>query len=205
MQITTGIRSMLSHPIIYNALQNIMGARQGWRRIVNEYLKLKPGDAILDVGCGPGDLLDYLPQVNYWGFDISAEYIAHAKKKYGARGNFCCKLFEEGDLPSLPKFDAILLSGVLHHLDDKAAIELLELLRKALKPEGRLITVDPCLDDGQNFIARFLILRDRGQNVRDKTGYEQLVQNKLNHVRTSVYHKKWIPYTNCYIECKKTS
>lgn len=178
-----------------------MGARQGWRRITSEYLKLKSGDALLDIGCGPADVLDYLPNVEYWGFDISQEYISSAVRKYGGRGNFQCKLFEEDDLRTLPKFDAALLSGVLHHLDDDEAERLLRLISKVLKPEGRLVTIDPCLVQGQNPVARYVIMRDRGQNVRDEAGYTELAKRVYAPVLVDIKHKAWIPYTHCYMVC----
>lgn len=204
MQITHGLRRVLSIPIVYSSFQVLMGARQGWRRIANEYLKLTHGDAILDIGCGPADVLGYLPEVEYWGFDISQEYISTAKRKFGGRGHFRCKHFDETDLQMLPKFDVALLSGVLHHMSDDEAEQLLRLILKALKPGGRLVTVDPCLVHDQNPIARYLILHDRGQNVRDEAGYTRLAKRVYDFARVEIKHKAWIPYTHCYMVCRSS-
>ncbi|WP_240231811.1 class I SAM-dependent methyltransferase [Devosia lacusdianchii] len=198
MQITDGVRSILSSPAIYTLFQNLMGARSGWRKITDGYVQAKAGDIVLDIGCGPADVLDYLPQVQYWGFDISPEYIDQAKRKYGSRGQFFCKFFERSDLEILPKADIALLSGVLHHLDDGEAHGLLDLIGLALKPGGRLVTVDPCLVPGQNPVARLLIERDRGRNVRDEAGYRDLVQGRFSSSRVQIVHKAWIPYTHCF-------
>jgi len=202
MQITSGIRSVLSNPTVYTAFQNLMGARAGWSRLVHDYMKVSPGDVILDLGCGPADILDYLPAVAYWGFDISPEYIAMASRKYGNRGHFHCKLFDENDLEELPECDVVVLSGVLHHLDDDDANFLLTLASRALKKGGRLVTVDPCLIPKQHPVARYLINKDRGQNVRNEAGYKSLVENGLfSNVEISVVNKAWIPYTHCYMVC----
>jgi hypothetical protein len=55
-QVTSGIRSLLSSPIVYTAFQNLMGARQGWVDFVQEFIRVKAGEALLDVGCGPADI-----------------------------------------------------------------------------------------------------------------------------------------------------
>lgn len=204
MQISTGIRNVLSHPFIYNSFQNLMGAKKGWKIIINQYLRPVPGDKILDIGCGPADVLQYLPVgVDYWGFDVSADYIGTAKRKYSDCGHFFAKQLTQEDLVNMPQFDTVLMSGVLHHLDDDVAKNLLQLAHDSLKSGGKLISVDPCYIKYQNPIARFLISKDRGQNVRNQTGYENLVDSIFPKLLITVRHKVWIPYTYCYMECKR--
>lgn len=70
MQITTGIRSVFSTPLIYSTFQYVMGAKKGWSYLADTHIEAKIGDNILDIGCGLADVLEYLPKVNYWGFDI---------------------------------------------------------------------------------------------------------------------------------------
>jgi len=158
---------------------------------------------VLDIGCGPADILEYLPAVNYWGFDISVAYIQHATSRFGAKGKFSCKMLTEEDLKELPAFDLVLALGLLHHLDDDAALALLNIAHNALKPGGRLVTIDPCLEAGQNPIARYLILKDRGQNVRTREGYAALVSTVFPEYRLEVRHSAWIPYTHCIMECTR--
>lgn len=93
--------------------------------------------------------------------------------------------------------------GVLHHLDDDSARVLVDFAYKVLKPAGRLITVDPCYSPGQSPIARFLIQRDRGQNVRDEAGYETLVHSDFTSTEISIRHKAWVPYTHCIMCCTR--
>lgn len=203
-QITTGIRSILSIPLVYSSFQYFMGVHGFWQTFSRETIKVKTGDKVLDIGCGPADVLHYLPDgVVYWGYDISPEYIAKAQKKYGDKGQFVCKLLEADDLASLPKFDVVLLTGVFHHLDDNVARNVVSLAYQALKQGGRLVSVDPCYVAGQNLIARFLISKDRGQNVRVESGYRQLVQRVFYNIQTQVVHRAWIPYTHCYMVCTK--
>lgn len=203
-QITRGVRAILSHPTVYSAFQSVMGAHKFRQNFVADYIKPFPGMQILDIGCGPADILAYLPDVDYWGFDISPEYIAMAQRKHGDRGRFQCKFFDIADLRKLPKFDVVLLSGVLHHIDDQEVLKLVELVTNGLKRGGRLLTTDPCLTPEQNPLARYLISKDRGQNVRDEAGYRSLVKDAFfDAVDVKVVHTAWIPYTHCYMVCTR--
>ena len=200
-QITDGVRALLSHPLVYTSFQALMGPSSVRRNFVADFVRPAQGMSMLDIGCGPADILDFLPSVDYRGFDISEAYIEHARKRFGDRGIFTCKHLETGDLAGLPKFDVVLALGLLHHLEDAEAIGVMQLARAALKPGGRLITIDPVLDHGQNMIAGFLVRRDRGQNVRKKSGYVAIATAVFPPPRIEVRHQTWIPYTHCMMEC----
>jgi len=202
-QITTGFRSILSYPLVYTSFQYLMGAKKSWTHIAQNYIKAKQGDTFLDIGCGPADILDYIPRVDYWGFDISEEYIQKAKNKYAERGHFFAKYLDEAILHELPKFDIVLMCGVLHHMDDKTAKAIIKLAHHALKEGGRLVTIDPCFTQDQNWFARFLVENDRGQNVRVESAYKMLVGKTFKDLEVHVEHQTWIPYTHCYMVCRK--
>lgn len=202
-QITNGIRVILSHPFFYSSFQLLMGAHKGRQDFVDKLIKPFQGIKILDIGCGPADILSYLPDTDYWGFDISEEYIKHAQEKFSKRGHFQCKQLQPSDLAELPPFDIVLAIGLIHHLDDLTATAIMQLASKALKAGGRLLTIDPCLDSSQNQIARFLVQHDRGQNVRDKNGYLAIAKTTFDSPKVEVRHKLWVPYTHCLMECQK--
>lgn len=202
-QTTNGIRKILSSPWVYEIFQGIMGAKTGRKFFVDKFVKPFDDANLLDIGCGPGDILEYLPSISYWGFDISDSYISRAKTKWGHKGNFICKELSSNDLKTLPKFDIVIAVGVLHHMDNTTAQNVANLAWEALKPGGRFVTIDPCYKDNQNYIARFIISRDRGLGVRTQSGYESLVSSVFFKVRSEVHDKSWIPYTHCYMVCTK--
>jgi SAM-dependent methyltransferase len=203
-QITRGIRAVLSYPAVYSCFQYMMGGDRFRSNFVREFVRPHAGMCVLDIGCGPADILAYLPaDIDYWGFDISETYIQQARDRFGGNGKFFCKEISNSDLEQLPAFDIVLALGLFHHLDDEIAVNVLKLAQTALKPGGRLLSVDPCLNPGQNFISRLLVQNDRGQNVRNKTGYASLADMVFKTPRIEVRHQNWIPYTHCLMECQK--
>jgi SAM-dependent methyltransferase len=203
-QITSGIRAVLSHPRVYDALQSLMGARRFRQEFVGEFIRPTLGWKILDIGCGTAELLTFLPEgVEYVGYDPSEEYIAHARNRYGGRGEFHCGFFSIEKAERHPLFDVVLASGVLHHMDDTQLKEMMTLARDSLDQGGRLVTIDPVFCSPQNPVARLLISMDRGQNVRTAKEYTELASFVFPYVNGVVRHRAWIPYTHWIMECRK--
>jgi cyclopropane fatty-acyl-phospholipid synthase-like methyltransferase len=203
MQIISGIRSILGHPAVYDLFQTLMGADHGRRDLVTQHIRPVEDMRLLDIGCGTARILDYLPPLTYHGFDLSQEYIDEALARYPERGTFRCAMVEEATLQDEPSYDLVLAVGVLHHLDDEAVLKLFGLAKSALKDGGRMVTIDPCFDKDQNPIARFLVSKDRGQNVRSAQQYRELGGCVFEQVTGAVKHRSWIPYTHWTMECTK--
>ncbi len=203
-QITQGIRSVLSIPAIYSLFKLIIGGSSSRTTLVREYVRPKCGDRILDIGCGPGDTLPYLPDVKYVGFDASQEYIKAAQTRYGVRATFICEQVSTTTLKEPSSFDIVLAIGILHHLDDAEALQLFHLAQAALKPGGRLITFDGVFVEKQSPFARYIISRDRGQNVRTKEGYLAIASQVFSNIAVTIRHDLLrIPYTHLILECTR--
>lgn len=206
-QKTTGIRSVLSLPFVYKFFQNLMSKGDSRRTIMDDHIRAKSGDRVLDVGCGPADMLPYMPQDSrYIGVDLSEEYIKEAKEKFGDKGIFINKDVNEIDFSELGSPDIILLMGVMHHLNDNELTKLFSGLTKISHPKTRLITLDGCYRDGQNPIARKIISMDRGQNVRDIEGYLSVVKTSYSNVTYKIREDiSRFPYTYIIFECSNDS
>jgi len=203
-QITSGIRAVLSSPRVYDVFQRLMGGHVGRTDFSAHVVRAHPGTRVLDIGCGTGDLLAYLPDgVEYHGWDISASYIEAARARFGSRGAFHSGLVSEADLAGLPPFDVVIASGVLHHLDDDEVRAFARLARRALAGHGRLATIDPVWAPGQHPIARALIARDRGQHVRTPEAYTALLRSVFPDVTGTLRHRRWVPYTHWMMEARQ--
>jgi ubiquinone/menaquinone biosynthesis C-methylase UbiE len=124
-----------------------------WRTAENSaaYLlpHLRPGQSVLDVGCGPGtitaDLALLVAPGEVVGLDASADVVAQARAHADGLGGATANLrFEVGDLFALTypdaSFDVVHLHQVLQHLADPVAA-LVE-LRRVLRPDGVLAARD---------------------------------------------------------------
>jgi len=171
---------------------------------VKKYIRPREGDKILDIGCGTADILAYLPTVEYVGLDMNEAYINYAKKRFGHKGIFLASKVDGKAINefSLYDYDIVLATGLLHHLNDDEALRLFELASSALKPGGRLITLDGCYVKGQSWLARLIISRDRGKYVRNQDEYLSLASNFLKDIQVSIHHDLIrIPYTHIVMEC----
>ena len=78
----------------------------------------------------------------------------------------------------------------------------MKLLKKILKKNGDIITEDPILIEKQNPIAKFIIKKDRGNNVRSKKEYLKIISKYFKKINSKIYHQKFIPYTWFVMLCK---
>ena len=81
------------------------------------------------------------------------------QKYLNKRYRFFCKIFNKKEISKLPKFDYIILFGILHHLNNDEVNSILNLCKKIMKKNCK-ITEDRILIKNQNMIAA-LIQKDR--------------------------------------------
>lgn len=202
-----GFRSrVLEFPKIYNLL-GVLQHQQNRSWLVETVVQPKSGQRILDVGCGIGRILDQLFDVEYVGIDINQKYVEAARKRHGRRGSFFSQDITSGDLGQFGKFDTVLLLGVLHHLDDLEATQLITSLTQVLKSDSRVITIDCSLVDGQNVISRLLARLDRGRHVRTPNRYRTIIETDLTVEAEFIRHDLLnVPYTHAIFRAglKKT-
>jgi arsenite methyltransferase len=112
---------------------------------------IKPGDTVLDLGCGPATQLAMVarlnPETHFIGMDLSNEMLnkAHA---YIEQQNLTNIDFQQGDITQLStladtSIDAVMSTVALHHLPDIEALErTFAEIKRILKPGGGLYLVD---------------------------------------------------------------
>jgi SAM-dependent methyltransferase len=160
-------------PFVYNTIRPLVVGID--MTPVYQSLEVGPDDVVVDIGCGTGDALNYLTDFRaYHGFDTDPIAIANAQARFRQRPNvhFMCKSLTGDDLAQL-RPTRLSMNGLLHHLPDAQAIDLLGMCARAPGLQ-RVVTQDVVYLDGRlvnNLLARL----DRGRHVRALDGYRALV------------------------------
>ncbi len=190
-------------PRVYLAGQRAAGFHQARSWCLQELVRAQAGQRLLDVGCGPTLLPPHLHGVDYVGFDTDARAIAWSRRRYPA-ARFESGLLTRESARDLGTFHHALLFGVLHHLDDVMARDLLALLRDLLVPGGQVVTLDGAYVPGQSRVARRLLDRDVGEHVRSPDGYQTLVDTGWASATYQLHEElSWVPYTFFFMQLRK--
>jgi len=196
-------RNLLAVPKLYQLFANLVAGPAARRRVADEFLKVKPGDRVLDVGCGPGVMRPLLPDVIYCGVDVSSKYISAARAHQGDRDRFIVRaVTAQTSFDDLGKFDLVMANALVHHLDDAETSSLFQAAKAVLNSGGRVVTLDNVFIPEQSTIARWIIKLDRGKYVRTKAEYVALASQQFQNVHVTVLQDLLrIPYTHIIMEC----
>ena len=209
MQHESGLKKALSSGWVYSWFQTAVGAKRARRWLAANVWKCEPGDKVVDIGCGPGDMLEQLPDtVRYVGIDISEKYVERARQRFGERATFVvgtARTFLERGTAALDGADLVVCNGLLHHLNDDEVLEVLQLGARVLKPHGRFVCVEPTYLQHQPIAARWVMDKDRGRNIRTDVAWTDLARtvfpDSSARILTGLLR---LPYTHVVIEMRQS-
>ncbi|MBW3504799.1 MULTISPECIES: C17 cyclopropane fatty acid synthase CfaB [unclassified Pseudomonas] len=119
-------------------------AQQAKFRLLCRKLRLKPGEYLLDVGCGWGGLARFAAKeygVKVFGITLSKEQLTLARERVNAEGlqdKVDLQLLDYRDLPQDGRFDKIVSVGMFEHVGHANLREYCEILSRAVR-EGGLV------------------------------------------------------------------
>lgn len=130
----------------YDVYCGAVGLGQGFRARTLQAAVIRPGEKILDVGCGTGVLTRLACEAagTALGIDPAADMIRVAKenaRRFGSRAEFKIAAIEQLPFGSA-HFDVVLSSLMLHHLPPDLKQQGLREVYRVLKPGGRFVVVD---------------------------------------------------------------
>lgn len=166
----------------YDFLTNILtlGQARRLRNLTIDHALLKPGESVLDVGCGTGAVTIPAKQRvgaagQAAGIDPAPEMIAVAQRKAQHKGLEID--FRLGVIEALPypdaSFDAITSSLMMHHLPAQVQVKGLAEIYRVLKPGGRLLIADllgPKASSGQHIMNALAMHQGLKVGVEDLQG-----------------------------------
>ncbi|KAA3664722.1 MAG: methyltransferase domain-containing protein [Chloroflexi bacterium] len=135
----------------YDPLVNLLalGQAQKIRNMTVEMAGIQPGQTVLDVGCGTGDLTLAAKKAvgqdgSVTGIDAAAEMIAVATDK--AHKQQLAIDFQIAPIEKLPfadnSFDMVINSLVMHHLPEHVKRDGIAEIYRVLRPDGTFFTLD---------------------------------------------------------------
>ncbi|KAF8407635.1 hypothetical protein HHK36_006768 [Tetracentron sinense] len=143
-------------------------------------LELKPGQKVLDVGCGIGGGDLYMAEnfdVEVIGIDLSINMVSFALER--AIGRKCSVEFEVADCTKKTypdnTFNVIYSRDTILHIQDKAA--LFKSFFKWLKPGGKILISDYCKRAGPPSSEFREYIKQRGYELHDLETYGQMLKD----------------------------
>ena len=161
---------------LYDHYNKWGGYGETFRKEIVNQAALKPGESVLDCGCGTGTLAIIAKRQvgggRVHGIDLSPDQLKIAKRKAQKEGPGL--EFHEGSVDELPfpdaTFDAIFCTLMLHHLPRKVKSAAFQEMRRVLRPGGRIVIADfgpPKHIWGLILFAPFVLMFLAVSNTRD--------------------------------------
>lgn len=169
---------LLEHPVVYK-LSQICFAPGANFFLTKRIQQLHPiftscTGPILDVGCGPSSWLWQI-DLQPVGIDILHSYSLPFQQKTNTAVT--------GSATNLPfknnSFAAVFSLGVLHHLDDGAAKQMIMEMCRVCKTEGSIIILDAVLPMSRSRrpVATLIRKKDRGCFMRSQEQQKNLLEH----------------------------
>lgn len=182
---------------LYDPYTRLLGVPALHDRLVDQ-AGIGPGQRVLEVGCGPGNLVLRVqhrhPDVEVIGLDPDPRALALARRKAERRG--AAVRWDRGTAADLPypdgSIDRVLSAFMFHHLDEAEKGRMLAEVRRVLRPDGRLHLVDV---GGHHGLLGKVLHRNprfRGQRILDRlreAGFTDVVETDRARRLSAVFYR----------------
>ena len=188
------IRRLSQMPWAFDCLRWILeGGYRPHRELLTRHFP-KPPRRILDCGCGTGIYSNFFPSRSYVGVDISPIYIERAQTCFPEH-RFRVMDATQLEFPD-DSFDAVIVSGVIHHLDTSTTRRVLKEISRVLEPNGKLLVwEDVPTRNPLNLVGRIIHGLDVGEFIRRDNEYAKLLSDYFMIESTEAFRSGFMDYT----------
>ena len=169
-----GVQRLSHVPWAFDALRWILeGGYRRHRQLLARQFAQRPR-RVLDCGCGTGTYSKCFAPQGYIGIDICPAYVARARNRHPSHR------FQTMDATNLTfadnSFEAVVVCGLVHHLDQETTRRVLSEIARVLQPDGRLLLwEDVPTRDPLNWVGHWVHQLDVGAHIRPAREYAQLL------------------------------
>lgn len=168
-------------PRLWLLMQKTIGGNACKQKLATEYYNGQ--GRVLEIGCSVGNISEAFrafPKVDFTGIDIDEQAINLAKKRFHNESNFNFSVRSLEDLSVQGEmFDYVIFAGMLHHVDDNTALQLLLDALKCTRVGGMLVIYEPETvrpTDGW-FFRFFYAMFEQGAFLRSRCDLQRLVKD----------------------------
>jgi len=186
--------------------------RTRWRLCPFELVEsqLPRSGRILDFGCGYGMLSNFLAlrssDRRVLGIDLNRTRIEVARRSSTGHPEVYFQLGDVRDFKGI-SFDAVVMTDVLHHIDEDNVRVLLRIIRSCLRDDGLLVVLDVDRFPLRKFYTTYLIDRllnlTRSLHYRSRDLLTHLLKQSGFQVHRIVPADQNLPLSDVIYLCKK--
>lgn len=171
--------------------------------LLKKYIAWKPGETILELGCGAGNLATHFcnEKMSYIGLDISSQRIAYAKKRF-PQGIFLVADARQPLISPTTRPHYAFCHGLLHHLSPEDTLAVLKQTAQTIGPEGRFVAIEDVLPESSTKapLNHLFAKLDDGKYIRTQKGWRNLFGASLIETELIVLSPRWyVPKLACHI------
>lgn len=170
--------SQHNFPQLWLFMQKTIGGNQAKQQLAIRHFQNE--SKILEIGCSVGNIAEIFTKyqnITYTGIDIDTKALEVAQKIYKSFKNFSFKQISLSELAKQEeKFDYMLFSGILHHVNDDELTKLISDAMKLVNCSGKIIISEPeAVRPSDNRLFKLFYNLEQGQFLRSRAELERLI------------------------------